>query len=124
MKSHDHHVMMQQILFMCMWNLLVRHVCQIIIILKKCFQKICVRVLNPVDIFTLKTYVVERLFMFEMWFPLSFFDVMTHLLVHLVGNLEIYGPLGARQCDPIKRYLHVMKRYMQKKKKKTRRQHG
>jgi hypothetical protein len=55
--------------------------------------------------------------MFEMWFPLSFFDVMTHLLVHLVGNLEIYGPLGARQSDPIKRYLHVMKQYMQKKKK-------
>ncbi len=108
MKSHDHHVMIQQILLMCMWNILVHCVHQIIIILKKCFQKICVHVLNPMDILALKTYVAKRLSMFEMWFPLSFFNVIIHLLVHLVENLEIYGPLGARWCYPIKTCIEVI----------------
>lgn len=112
MKSHDHHVMIQQILLMCVWNLLMHCVHQIIIILKKCFQKISVHVLNPVDILALKTYVAKRLSMFEMWFPPSFFNVIIHLLVHLVEIWKFMDPLVQDGVIPSKR---VLKWYMWKK---------
>jgi len=117
MKSHDQNVMIQQILPMCVRNLLIAGVYQVILRLGKCFQNICVLILNPVDIRTLKTYVAETLSMFEMWFPPGFIDVMTHLLVHLVKDLEICGPVGARWCYPIERHLCVLKRYVRNKAK-------
>jgi hypothetical protein len=55
--------------------------------------------------------------MFEMWFPPGFINVMTHLLVHLVKDLEICGPVGARWCYPIERHLCVLKRYVRNKAK-------
>jgi hypothetical protein len=72
MKSHDHHVMIQQILPTCVRNILLPSVCQAIIRLSKCFQKICMKVVNPNDILSSKVYVVETLSMLEMWFLLDF----------------------------------------------------
>jgi hypothetical protein len=37
---------------------------------------------------------------------------MTHLLIHLVDELEICGPVGARWCYPMERHLNVLKRYV------------
>jgi hypothetical protein len=73
MKSHDHHVMIQQILFAYVRNILLPGVCQGIIRISKCFQKICMKVVNPNDILSLKVYVAETLSMLEMWFLLGFF---------------------------------------------------
>jgi hypothetical protein len=112
MKSHDHHVMIQQILFSCVRNILLPNVCQAIIRLSKCFQKICMKVVNPNDIPSLKVYVVETLSMLEMWFPLGFFDIMTNLLIHLVENLDVCGLVGARWCYPIERFMAILKHYV------------
>jgi hypothetical protein len=37
---------------------------------------------------------------------------MTHLIIHLVNELEICGPVGARWCYLVERYLNVLKRYV------------
>jgi hypothetical protein len=42
---------------------------QAIIRLNKCFQKICMKVVDPHDIPLLKVYVAETLSMFEIYFP-------------------------------------------------------
>jgi hypothetical protein len=63
------------------------------------------KVVNPNDIPSFKMYVAETLPMLEMWFPLGFFDIMSHLLIHLVENLDVCGPIGARWCYPIKRFM-------------------
>ncbi len=65
MKSHDHHVMVQQVLHACVKNLLLPSVHQVIVRLSKCFQKICVKVVNPNEISSLKVYVAETLSMLE-----------------------------------------------------------
>jgi hypothetical protein len=57
MKSHDHHVMIQQILPAYVRNILLPSVRPTIIRLSKCFQKICMKVVNPNDIPFLKVYV-------------------------------------------------------------------
>jgi hypothetical protein len=41
----------------------------------------------------LKNEVVVTLVLLERKFPPSFFDIMTHLLVHLVEELESCGPI-------------------------------
>jgi hypothetical protein len=79
MKSHDHHIMIQQIFPACVKNMLLLGVCQTIIRLSKCFQKICMKVVDPHDIPSLKVYVVETLFMLEIYFLPGFFDISTHL---------------------------------------------
>jgi len=53
------------------------------------------KVVDPHDIHSLKVYVVETLSMLEIYFPLGFFDISTHLLTHLVDDLEICGLVGA-----------------------------
>ncbi len=100
-KSHDHHVMIQQILLACVRDILLPSVHQAIIRLNKCFQKICMKVVNRDDIPSLKTlkvFVAKTLSMLEIWFPLGFFNIMIHLLIHLVENLDVCGLVGASQC--------------------------
>ncbi len=53
------------------------------------------------DIDSLRLYVAETLCMLERWFPPSFFDISVHLLVHLVDELEVIGPVATRRCYPI-----------------------
>jgi hypothetical protein len=50
--------------------------------------------------------------LFEIWFPPWFFDMMTHLIIHLIDELKIYGPVGARWCYPMEIYLLVLKKYV------------
>jgi hypothetical protein len=60
-------------------------------------------------------FVVETLCMFEVWFPTTFFDFMTHLVIHLVDELTICGPISTRWCYPIERYLNVLNKYVHNK---------
>jgi len=53
--------------------------------------------------------------MLEVWFPPTFLDLMTHLVIHLVDELEICGPIAACWCYPIERYLNVLKKYVRNK---------
>jgi hypothetical protein len=50
--------------------------------------------------------------MLEVWFPPAFFDFKTHLVIHLVDELEICGLVATHWCYPIERYLNVLKKYV------------
>jgi hypothetical protein len=86
-----------------------------IIRLGRIFGKIYATMINPNDLSNLQTYLAESLFLLEIWFPPAFFDLMTHLLIHLVDKLEICRPMGVRWCYPVERYLNVLKRYVRNK---------
>ena len=60
---------------------------------------------------------VEVLCLLEVNFPPGFFVVMTHLVVHLVDELEICGPVHARWCYSVERYLGVLTKYVRDKSK-------
>jgi hypothetical protein len=76
------------------------------------FCLICTRVVNPAEIPNMKLYVTETLCLLEMWFPPSFFDIMTHLVLHLVEELDICGHVHARWMYGVERYLGVLKGFV------------
>ena len=117
LKSHDHHILLQQILPTSVWNSLSRGVRDTIIRLGTLFQRICAKVIRLSDIPALRTYAVEVLCLMELNFPPGFFDIMPHLIVHLVDELEICGPVHARWCYSIERYLGVLTKYVRDKSK-------
>jgi hypothetical protein len=63
----------------------------------------------------LRTYVAKTICLFEIWFPSRFFDMVTHLIIHLVDELDICGPIGVKWCYPMERYLSVLKKYARNK---------
>ena len=47
-----------------------------------------------------------------MIFPPSFFNIITHLLVHLVKEISILGPVFLHSMFPFERYFAVIKKYV------------
>jgi len=109
MKSHDLHVMMQVFLPIALRGLLSKHVRLTIVKMCVFFNKICSKVLDPKELETLQEDVVETLCKFEMYFPPSFFDIMLHLVVHLVDEVKECGPVFLRWMYPIERYMGFLK---------------
>ncbi|XP_024177982.1 uncharacterized protein LOC112183897 [Rosa chinensis] len=58
---------------------------------------------------------VETLCELEKYFPPSFFDIMIHLTVHLVREVELCGPVCFRWMYPFERYMKVCKGYVRNK---------
>ncbi len=59
-----------------------------------------------------KEDVATTIYMLEMVMPLSFFDVMTHLVIHLVEELNLCGPIHIRGMYCIKWMNKVLKGYV------------
>ncbi len=52
------------------------------------------------------------LFLLEKDFPPSFFDIMTHLLLHVIDELVVYGPIHTKWMYPMERMMKVLKDYV------------
>ena len=48
----------------------------------------------------------------ELLFPPSFFNIMTHLLVHLVEEIRVLGPVFVHNMFPFERFMGVLKKYV------------
>nr|CAD40382.3 OSJNBa0004L19.3 [Oryza sativa Japonica Group]CAE02164.2 OSJNBa0087H01.13 [Oryza sativa Japonica Group] len=53
----------------------------------------------------------------KMFFPLSFFDIMVHLPIHLVKQTKLCGPAFLREMWPFERYMGVLKLYVRNRAK-------
>ena len=112
LKSHDHHVLIEQILPAAVRTLLSRGVRETVIRVGNLFQRICAKTVRVDSIPELRTYAAETLCLLEIHFPPGFFDIMTHLVIHLVDELEICGPVHSRWCYSIERYLGVLTKFV------------
>jgi len=45
----------------------------------------------------------------EMYFPPTFFDIMVHLIVHLVREIKFCGPVYLQWMYPVERYMKIIK---------------
>ena len=117
LKSHDHHCLLQQVLPVAIRHSLGRGPPLAIIGMVDLFHRICSKVLNPAEMQDLKTFAAEILCLFELHFPPGFFDVMSHLVIHLVQELELCGPVHGRWCYGIERYLGVLTSYVRDRSK-------
>ena len=93
MKSHDCHIMMTQTLPIVIRNVLTPFVRESLSKLCEFFNIIFRKVINPAMLDDLQKQVVETLCNLEMIFPPTFFDMMEHLIVHLVHEIKMCGPI-------------------------------
>ncbi|XP_048605689.1 uncharacterized protein LOC125583146 [Brassica napus] len=112
LKSHDYHVLMQQLLPVAVRGLLPKG--PRLAILRMCafFNRLCQRVIDVEQISKMEAEVVETLCMFERFFPPSFFDIMVHLTVHLGREAKLCGPVHFRWMYPFERHMKILKDYV------------
>ncbi|KAL8155839.1 hypothetical protein AgCh_001037 [Apium graveolens] len=70
------------------------------------------KVIDPLTLDKLQADIIVTLYEFEMYFLHSFFDIMVHLVTHLVREIKICGPLYVRQMYPFERFLCILKAYV------------
>jgi len=112
MKSHDCHILMTQTLPVAIRNILTPHVRQTLTKLCQFFNTISRKVIDPSKLDALQNDVVETLCNLEMIFPPSFFDIMVHLIVHLVHEIKMCGPVYLRSMYPFERFMGILKHYV------------
>ena len=111
LKSHDCHMLMQQLLAMAIRDILPNKVRLAITRLCFFFNAICSKVLDPVKFDDLENEAAIILCQLEMYFPPAFFDIMVHLIVHLVKEIKCCGPVYLRWMYPVERYMKILKGY-------------
>ncbi|XP_071714372.1 uncharacterized protein [Rutidosis leptorrhynchoides] len=60
----------------------------------------------------LPNHIILTLCELEMYFPPSFFDVMVHLVSHIVGEIKACGPVFLFYMYPFERYMDILKGYV------------
>ena len=89
LKLPDGHVLMQQLLPLIVHGVPHKNVCGVIIELSKFFKQLCSKVLETNHLHQLENNIIVILCKMEQIFPPSFFDIMVHLLVHLVSKAKV-----------------------------------
>ncbi|XP_071687306.1 uncharacterized protein [Rutidosis leptorrhynchoides] len=117
LKSHDNHILMQQLLPICIRNSLPKHVRSVVIKLCRYYRRLCCKVLDPTELVQMENDIGKILYDMERIFPPSFFDVMVHLSVHLAYEARIGGIVHYRWMYPIERYLATLKSYVRNRSK-------
>ncbi|VVA38273.1 PREDICTED: transposon, partial [Prunus dulcis] len=113
LKSHDCHTLMQQLLPVAIRSVLEKPARYAITRLCFFFNAICAKTVDVSKLDKLEEDVVVTLCLLEKYFPPSFFDIMVHLVVHLLREVRLCGPVYFRWMYPFERYMKVLKGYVQ-----------
>ncbi|XP_074314669.1 uncharacterized protein LOC141649900 [Silene latifolia] len=111
LKSHDNHILMQQILPLHCEG---AHTEVVAVLFQLCgyFRDLCGKVLHLDEIARLEASIPQIMCHLEMIFPPSFFTIMVHLVVHLATEAKLAGPVRYRWMYFIERYLGKLKSYV------------
>ncbi|KAL6194348.1 hypothetical protein ACLB2K_035432 [Fragaria x ananassa] len=112
LKSHDCHTIMQILLPIALRSVLAKPVRYAIIQFCLFFKAICSKVIDVSKLKQMQADLVDTVCLLEKFFPPSFFDIMIHLTVHLVREVELCGPVFLRWMYPFERYMKVFRGYV------------
>jgi hypothetical protein len=101
-----------QILPLALRNCLDDEVRQAIMKVSQVYQRLCARKIRKSDKEADIAGAGEALCLLEKVFLPTFMDIMSHLMIHLVEELYIYGPVHCRWMYPMERYLKTLKDYV------------
>lgn len=108
LKSHDHHVLMQNLFPVALRGLLpkgpriaVTRVCNF-------FNRLCQRAIDKEKLISMESEIVEAMCQMERFFPPSLFDIMFHLPLHLAREARLGGPVHFRWMYPFERYSFIL----------------
>jgi hypothetical protein len=68
--------------------------------LNRVFNKLCLKVIDASTMQVLRVEIIETMSTLEKIFPPACFDVMTHLIIDLVKELDLRGPIHTRWMYP------------------------
>ncbi|XP_071933830.1 uncharacterized protein [Coffea arabica] len=108
LKSHDNHILMQQLMPIALRKTLPKSVRYPLIRLSRYFRQLCSKVICPQDVVRLESEIAVILCDLEKCFPPTFFDVMVHLAVHLATEVKLGGPVYYRWMYPIERQHRIL----------------
>ena len=93
LKSHDCHILMQQLLAVAIQDILPNKVRHVITRLCFFFNAICSKVIDPLKLDELENEAVIILCQLEIYFRPSFFNIIAYLILHLVREVKCCGPV-------------------------------
>jgi hypothetical protein len=108
MKSHDFHIWIERLLPAMTRGYLPKPVWCILAELSYFFRQICARELSREVIRDLEKLAPLLICKLEMIFSPGFFLSMQHLILHLLREARLGGPVQARWCYPIERCLKIL----------------
>ena len=103
MKSHDCAVLMTQVLPVALRGRMDEHVRETLFGLCKFFDVISRKSIGLNQLGRLQEEIVVILCELEVYFPPAFFDIMVHLLVHVVEDIVQLGPMFLRSMMAFER---------------------
>jgi hypothetical protein len=114
-KSHDAHILLHYLLQVAVIKSLPKHVAVHLIRLGAFFRSLCSKVIMPQELGRLQLEITEILCELEKIFLPAVFDIMVHLLIHLVNEVRFGGPVQYRWMYFMERYLCKLKSYVRNK---------
>ena len=112
MKSHDVAVLMTQVLPVAIRGIMDKHVRETLFGLCNFFDVISRKSIGIRQLTRLQEEIVVIVCELEMYFPPAFFDVMVHLLLHVVEDIVQLGPPFLRSMMPFERLNGHIKGYV------------
>ncbi|GFS37987.1 potassium transporter family protein [Actinidia rufa] len=112
LKSHDYHILIQQILPIRMRGFVNKEISTTLFELGNFFQDLCSKTLRRSKLEKLEERIVHILCKLEKIFPPAFFDVMVHLAIHLPCEALLGGPVQYRWMYPFERFLGALKKFV------------
>uniref|UniRef100_A0A803MX60 Transposase n=1 Tax=Chenopodium quinoa TaxID=63459 RepID=A0A803MX60_CHEQI len=109
LKSHDCHILTQQLLPVALRGLLPKDVVAVLSDLCGYFRDICSKNIRVSDLNQHEAQIPIIMCHLEMIFPPSFFTVMAHLVIHLATQTKLAGPVMFRWMYFIEMYLGLLK---------------
>src|SRR5215216_20662 len=103
---------MMQLLPVALRGLLPESVRCAIVKLCAFLNAISQKVIDPEIIPRLRSDAAQCLVSFKLVFPPSFFNIMTHVLVHLVDEIVVLGPVFLHNMFLFERFMGVPKKYV------------
>ena len=110
LKSHDYHVLIQQLTSLVIQGVLHKNVCAIVVELCNFFKQLCSKVLKTNQLKHLEKDIIVTLCKLERIFHPSFlflFYVMVHLPIHLASKAKVVRPMQYRWMYPIEWYVFI-----------------
>jgi hypothetical protein len=110
--SHDCHVMLTVFLPIVIRVIHPEYMKMVITRMSYFFNCITQKVIDEAELPALKEFIAETLCQLEMCFPLSYFDIMPHLMMHMVDQIQHLGPVYLHQMWTYERFMSTLYRYI------------
>jgi hypothetical protein len=76
------------------------------------FNKISQKMVDEDELQDLEEFIGETMAQLEMPFPLGFFDITEHLMIHMVYQIRALGPLYLHEMWTYKRFMSILNQYV------------